>query len=74
MVIIRETEQKFYFVALKAQKVLNKKLRNRQLRRDHWSSSQAAAYRQLENINAFAFAELEDIHFKHYVILTTRMV
>jgi len=44
---------------------------NRLLRRDHWSSSQAAAYRQLENISAFAYAELEGIHFKHYIILTT---
>jgi len=25
----------------------------------------------LENISAFAIAELEDIHFKHYIILTT---
>jgi len=62
----------FYFVALKkTQKLLNKKMRNRQLRREHWSSSQAAAFRQLKNISAFAFAELENIHFKHYIILTT---
>jgi len=46
-------------------------MRNRKLRRDHWSSSQAAAYRQLENISAFAFAELEDIHLEQYIILTT---
>jgi len=46
-------------------------MRNRQLRRNHWSSSEAAIYRQLENISVFAFEELEDIHFKHYIILTT---